>query len=995
MFQFLSRMAFEVEVMLTTVATFFKRSADAYVEIETSDDPLTLVATDGALISLLEIAGNSEVRAGKDFDGIVQVLQMKLGSYLKKGTRYAFFFESETNKELIERRIKELSAPSFATAKRLGLDLSDVMLERSKTLAGHVQLERTFLAIYTEPSTLSAADKSRGNSAAAAVRSKLPMAVHSQNLSLAMPGLREAHRSLRDALLSDLIQAGYTVEATEVHDWLYGVRKSLDPSWTPDDDGSDVSRRLINLPGDKAVQFAPPDLTNPGADMSNMLWPSVPVQVLPRGIEFVGLKFVKVGSRTFFPMLISVPPKVLFSFDSLFSRLRETKIPWRIAFHITPDPTKSAEIGARKVAAMFVDRSINKAIEEAEGLATNGKNIVGIRITVCTWVDNDNLEDLSVNGSRLARAVQSWGSIEVNEHTGNPAAVLFGLMPGMNRFSGAPMACAPLEDVCALLPVTRSASPFTRGSMLLRSPDGKIFLMEMFSSLQKARLVLMYAPPRSGKSVMLSSYIVATAVMPGLERLPLISIIDIGTSSSGPLSLLSKSLPSDQQHLVQYKRLRNTRDCQINPFDTPLGCRTPVSPHRAFLRNFITLITDEKESSLPSVAAMCIDLSYKQKYESPNRYTSGIENEIDQAIEDYQIEIDVHTTWWELVDRLFELKQYRLAILAQRYAVPLLVDICGMASSKEVREEFRGAARDGQPITEYFAQCVRSAISLYRILGGITKLDFGEARIVSLDLADVAPSGGTAEAIQQTTAMYMLARHVLVSNQFLHVDHVSEMTEAYRPYHMTQIVRTSSDPKILALDELHRTGQSKSFLAQLEQDAREGPKANISMLLLSQRLSDFPEPIVAMATTIIVLGLGSDGPRQTIQTFALKESVGRTLMNLGTPTAAGSNMLLKIKTDLGWHVQPVVNTISATESWAFSTTKEDSAIRDRLYQLLGARLARSVLSKKYPQGNAASEILRRRAQMEATRSQLSEDDDNSIVAGIIEELVEESKSIPH
>lgn len=49
---------------------------------------------------------------------------------------------------------------------------------------------------------------------------------------------------------------------------------------------------------------------------------------------------------------------------------------------------------------------------------------------------------------------------------------------------------APLDDAIALLPLTRPASPFSTGSTIYRSLDGKILRYQRFSSEQTTWITL-------------------------------------------------------------------------------------------------------------------------------------------------------------------------------------------------------------------------------------------------------------------------------------------------------------------------------------------------------------------------------------------------------------------------------------------------------------------------------------------------------------------------
>ena len=52
-----------------------------------------------------------------------------------------------------------------------------------------------------------------------------------------------------------------------------------------------------------------------------------------------------------------------------------------------------------------------------------------------------------------------------------------------------------------------------------------------------------------------------------LSRLPWVSIIDVGPSSSGLITLLRECLPEGQKHLVAYHRLRMTEEYAVNTFE--------------------------------------------------------------------------------------------------------------------------------------------------------------------------------------------------------------------------------------------------------------------------------------------------------------------------------------------------------------------------------------------------------------------------------------------
>src|SRR5262249_8105143 len=138
-------------------------------------------------------------------------------------------------------------------------------------------------------------------------------------------------------------------------------------------------------------------------------------------------------------------------------------------------------------------------------------------------------------------------------------------------------------------------------------------------------------------------------------------------------------------------------------------------------------------------------------------------------------------------DALFIAGFVHEAMLAQRYAVPLLSDAVSICRA-QVIEDLYGqiVAPTGENIISAFSRMISSAIREYPILSRVTSFDIGDARVVSLDLDEVAKSGGDA-ADRQTAVMYMLARYILARHYYLTEDNVADMPEAYQSYHKERI----------------------------------------------------------------------------------------------------------------------------------------------------------------------------------------------------------------
>jgi intracellular multiplication protein IcmB len=237
--------------------------------------------------------------------------------------------------------------------------------------------------------------------------------------------------------------------------------------------------------------------------------------------------------------------------------------------------------------------------------------------------------------------------------------------------------------------------------------------------------------------------------------------------------------------------------------------------------------------------------------------------------------------------------------------------------------------------------------------------------------------------------MYMLARHALVTPWWINEEALAQMRPQYRAYHEKRLREFSETPKRLCYDEFHRTSKTKAVRAQIVRDVREGRKRGIQIILASQMLDDFDSDMVDLATGVWVLGTAvSEGAVEATQkTFGLSDTARWIIRHrLTGPKASGAPALLVLGTVEGKYEQHLINTLGPLELWAFSTTTEDVAIRNRLYTRLGAAQARRLLGANFPGGSARNELKRRIAEL-SDRGRAEEANVGAVTEKIVEELI--------
>ncbi|MDR1394655.1 MAG: hypothetical protein LBK52_00600 [Deltaproteobacteria bacterium] len=321
------------------------------------------------------------------------------------------------------------------------------------------------------------------------------------------------------------------------------------------------------------------------------------------------------------------------------------------------------------------------------------------------------------------------------------------------------------------------------------------------------------------------------------------------------------------------------------------------------------------------------------------------------------------------MDYFFDQGEIHLAHLAQRQAVPTLADAAGQIRRHTGLKATYGfkVASTAENILDYVWRSLTEALGEYRILSRPTRFSPGEARILALDLDEVAPRGGGPAGDKRAAVMYMLARQTAGARFFLMPADVPLMPEKYRRFHWEKIQNLRQTPKRLCYDEIHRLTGLKAASSQLVGDlttsARESRKWNLSIGLYSQAPEDFPPIFAELATAVFILGAGTNKALESLaRTFGLNETVQLGLSRLGPPQAGGSSLAALFKTKSGQTQDLLRLTLPPELRWAFSTTTEDAALRDELYPLFGVDRTLSYLSQRYPGGLKA--ILEEKALLE-------------------------------
>lgn len=972
-----------------------RQSVETFIRLETIEDSNTLVSRDGSLVTYLKVDGSRQVIGEEEYKHLIEGSTIKVGArFDRPGHALQVFFVRDP--ERIRAHLEYMTAPNRIAARNIGLEIEDVFDERVRHMSDYLSYEECYFVLWTRPSVLTKNEMQRAMKEAK--NKKWIHAPYAQYPLAALDALKTRHKSFVSGVMSSLDELGIKADLMEVHDALIAVRNNIYPTKAH-------QQWKASLPGDPIAPRAP--LSK--GDMSDIVWPALPAQIATGDAVIIDKHVVRIGELYWAGADMTLGPMEASPFPLLLNRLFDADIPWRVSFLIEGGGASATAFRAFVATILGVTNSLNKQIKfSLEGLEMLSRRepVVRFRMSFATWAPAGELKLVQDRLSIMIQSVESWGYCQVSEFSGDPLDCVMSSAMGIHCASTAPPAVAPMIEIMKLVPWQRPSSPFPQaGSIILRTPDGKVWPYQTGTTVTTTWFDLVFAQPGAGKSVLLNTLNLGTCLAPGLAKLPYVAVIDIGPSSSGMISLIKEALPVNRQHEAAYYRLQMAHKFAVNPFDTQLGCRHPLMDERSYLVELLTLLCtppghERPYDGIQQLAGLCVDEMYRWRDDSgaqcePRPYLPRLDPDVDEALQKYNVHLPTDPYWWDVVDKMFELGEYHVAGLAQRHAVPTISDAITASRRPQIRSllEETAVGFSTETVINAFERMVTASIREFPILSSVTQFDISDARVCSLDLMDVAPQGDEV-ADRQTSIMYMLARHVLVRSWWIGADSLQFIPEKVRSYHESRLQDIAETPKRLCYDEYHRTSRSHSVRSQLIRDVREGRKRGVQILLSSQLLDDFDQDMIDLATGVWVLGSAiSDAAVENVrEQFGLSQTARDIIrFKLTGPKAGGAPVLFVLGSTDGRYEQFLFNTLGPIELWALSTSSEDVAIRNRLYARLGAGRARQMLSVAFPGGSARSEI-KRRVLMKAEHENESK---SALTSAVIEEIVEDlvNKSI--
>lgn len=931
--------------IFNTITHLLGGTADSRIMAERVINKDTIILNNRSLSTLIAIKGFNSVRTGEALGQSFDDLERMIRSVCTDGSYVQVIYESnpETTQDMIKRRI----APNRVSAENIGLYHPLFFDDQVERLKDAVVDETVYLCLYTS-FFLTDTERKRDEEALVEMAKKLKSggSGHAQSETLQARQIIKRHRGNILNISTGLEDAGLSYTVVTADDAIVAMRKCIEPEF--------VTKDWTPATGSKM----PPMRMFKADDVGQVLFPRIADQVLTCSMKADSeYPYVFKRGKTYVANAeMSVPPSPdnISSFTNLKARLPDS-LPVRISYLVGGDGLQNVE-GVKSALAAFLSvlpggaesKRINLAIKSLRALSDEtGIKPLSFRCNTVSW--GKSMDEASENIEMVVKGFEGWASPKMDLDFANCFDTFFSTIPCNGTKNIAPCAAGMSQDVVKMLPWNRPSTPWQSGYMTMVN-SSRLLSFDLGTALQESWNMNIFAPMGKGKSVIMMLLALSVLFKEGNREIPYILFLDIGPSSAGLLRLISNILPEDQRPLVLSKKLQFDPKMSINPLDTWTGARRPLPAERGHMLSVLNLlVTPANSDSAPKFAseilASCLDEVFDRfaTREEGKVYEAGVDRKVDRAIEELNIEVDEHTLWWDIIDGLFLAGDMESAGLAQRYAVPLITDVINnLVQSESLRNLYGsytfmmdGASSSEMKTLDVMANSLQAALRDFQIFSRPTVFSVNNARIVSLNLENVALDP------KKTAVMYSVAKQVGARRFYISEEDAGFFPEIYREYYKNNAPKWRAIPKALFIDEKHRTRDKnnpngvigKMFDNMVKSDERVGRKYELYIIQASQMSADFDEESNALASTKLILGTNSAKEAEEIATtFGLTPDQTSVLRN---KVLRPGQMLMVYNHKGGSDVQYMQSIVNTKFLYAVSTNSREVLLRKTLENKLG------------------------------------------------------------
>jgi intracellular multiplication protein IcmB len=947
----------------------------------------SLYTFEGGMVTVIEMKGSIRRFSGESRDRNMRRLEGRLETWNKeKGTYVSFIHESDPSKVVAEIQSNQL--PMRKTMNRFRMEDGNHLIDsRENLLAKTLKHDRLYMVIHTTTSCVDARKKKKNKTNTWGFRG-----AQSSHFYREVLDSHESSLKLFSDTLTNLAILHKTMQARDV----VGLISEM---WTRHDIGTSqfsLAGDQVNAIVDELVYRKTKDGWLPILNTSQATLPRLGEQIFTDKIYYPHNRddtFIVRDHHQTALRMTKAPSGVNFApYNGLRSEIPRD-VPYRISIQFQSGVSGSSALGFKRIASFLLSATnpknmeIARSVESLEALEDAGYTHMNMKVLIATWAKSQ--EDLERNVDRLSKAFSNWGNAGLTRIVEAPDQVSADSLPG--SIIRGPGCFMPIQMISEILPLEVATSPWENG-LLMRSGENQPYPIDPGDqSLINFHVYVLIGGTGRGKSVTMTDILKACIFRGGMDELPEVRYLDVGYTSKAMFAFLRYLLPDHQRDQIVHYVMQNTSDYAANPWDTPLGMEEQAPQEKAFLEDFVADVLTKSENMdgalvglLQSLGKLLVSEAYRmmsRKGEYRRFYydISDVMPTFADALYEYNIDAHVGiSSWWELVDALYAQGNIKMAEVAQRYAVPNFSDLTNiMSNSTQINESYKDMAANGTKIIDYARTVLSTLIASYPVLAHETRLDFQQARIVGVDVQDVA------NGIEDTNLFYSLLQNVLSRGFMVDPDEIArlDMPDQYRGYHRQRLRELRARDKIFLFDELHRlsvgldpTASPPPAMMRLMRWIKEVRKYGIKLLLSSQAVTHMPDEIKedGMWSLLFNMGVGDKQQARLAELFNISE-YGQDIMRdeLNGPEAGkGAPCLFMANTNQGKIEQKIYVSTSPMELWAAPTNKDNLVLMQTLLEKVGDPVITALtLTRMFPTGSAGKEIDRIKRERDITEGQ--------------------------
>lgn len=946
----------------------------------------TLFTASGGMITILEVRGAIRHFSGAEREEHLEELESTLSSWNKRrGIYVSFIHESDFTK--VPNELAGHHAPMRDTMRRLNMPDGEFFLDsREQLLKPSLRHDALYLVVHTTVGVMDAQKRKKEAmkwgfpGGQGGTRYEQVEDTHQTIIDLfsrAMTSMAVLYETMPARKAAGLIATMWTRHETS------GEKFSLLGDTVT---GLLSERAFRKQEGTWVPILRPGEVTLPR--LGNQIFTDKIYYPVDRDDSFT----VRDHHQAALRLTRSPSGKTFESYNNLRKKIpRHT--PFRLHLQIQSGEGKASVLGLKRIISLFLtvtqpkNIDIAKSVESLTALEKAGYENMTFRMAVTTW--DRSPKQLERHIDNLSTAFSEWGNAALTRIVESPDVAAADSLPG--GILQGPACLMPIAMLSELMPLEVGASPWDRG-LMMRSGENQPYPIDPADkSLMNFHIYILVGITGRGKSVTMTDLLKACLFRPYLEDLPDVRYLDVGYTSKAMFSYLRYLLPDDKRDQIVHYVMQNTMEYAVNPWDTPLGMRSPPPSEKSAL---VTLVEDAllAGGNLEGALATLLGALAKEIVEEGYRMMgdlgdlrkqyidiSDLHPKMGETLRRHDIEaIPSETPWWEIVDALFARGEIKMAEVAQRYAVPNFSDMPTiLASSTSIRENYQDQSPGNTSVLEYARTVLMGLVTSYPVLRCETRLDYQQARIVGIDMQEVANSR------EETNLFYTILQNVLSRGFMVDASEMAklDMPDQYRDYQYRRIKALRGRDKIFCFDELHRlsmgldpTEPPPPAMQRLKRWIKEVRKYNIKLILSTQSVSHMPPEIKSEEMWSLLFNMGVGGEQQRVMTelFDVSE-YGQDVMRhelFGPEPGLGSPCLFMANTTKGKIEQKIYVSTSPMELWSAPTDQSNlSMMEDVLEEIGDPVLAARALTQLFPGGSAKKEIDRLTKEREMTEKQ--------------------------